>query len=274
MRDATALRSKAVATASDTTRAHLPDRLFTGYLVAALSMLVVPFLLSYAIWVVTGEWAVRTAYQDVAPIAHASHAIVGVLLLAAFPVQAMLGLRAAGGRAPGKAARAWHRRHGRILVPVYLLYVATGMAMLWDSSVLARGVASLASVLQITVLVGASTACFVLAWQAARRGDIATHMDHILFALVAVANISVGRLVIASFKVLGIEPGAVTLPGGAEGFVSAGEFGAMTTMALLAAFWLSYAAKRGIVVSQWPKTAAFLALPLFWPITLVPGLGQ
>lgn len=274
MRDATADRLEAGTTARDATRADVPDRLFTAYLVAALIMLVVPFLLSYAIWVVTGEWAVRTAYQDVAPIAHASHALVGVLLLAAFPLQAMLGLRAAGARAPAQAVRIWHRRHGRLLVPVYLLYVATGMVMLWDSSVLARGVASLASVLQITVLVGASTAYFVLARHAARRGDIATHMDHILFALIAVANISLGRLVIASFKVLGIEPGAVTLPGGAVGFVSAGEFGAMTTMALLAVFWLSYAAKRGIVVSQWPKTAAFLALPLFWPITLVPGLGQ
>lgn len=274
MMDARSLGMQDGGAALDAARPGGLDRLFTWYLGAALVMLVVPFLLSYAIWVVTGEWAVRTAYQDVAPIAHASHALIGVVLLAAFPVQAILGLRAAAGRGAGRAVRAWHRRHGRILVPVYLLYVATGMIMLWDSSVLARGVASLASVLQITVLVGASTAYFALAWRAARLGDIATHMDHILFALVAVANISLGRLVIASFKVLGIEPGAVTLPGGAVGFVSAGEFGAMTTMALLAVFWLSYALRRGIVVSQWPKTAAFLVLPLFWPITLVPGLGQ
>ncbi len=258
---------------SDNARSSGPDRLFTIYLVAALVMLVVPFLLSYAIWVLTGEWAVRTAYQDVAPIAHASHALAGVVLLAAFPVQALLGLRAAR-RGSAGAALAWHRAHGRVLVPLYLLYVTTGMVMLWDSSVIARGVASLASVLQITLLVGASTVYFVLAWRAARGGDIALHMDHILFALVAVANISLGRLVIASFKVLGIEPGDVTLPGGAVGFVSTGEFGAMTTMALLALFWLAYAAQRGILGSQWPKTAVFLALPLFWPITLVPGLGQ
>lgn len=253
-------------------RSPVPNRLFTGYLIAALIMLVVPFLLSYAIWLVTGEWAVRTAYQEIAPIAHASHALVGVFLLIAFPVQALLGLRAAaddGGRGDD-----WHRWHGRVLVPLYLLYVATGMIMLWDSSVIARGVASLSSVLQITVLVGASTAFFVLAWRAARRGDIEAHMDHILFALIAVANISLGRLVIASFKALGIEPGAVTLPNGMIGFVSAGEFGAIATMAILGVFWLTYATQRGIVTAQWGKTAAFMALPVFWPITLLPGLGQ
>lgn len=250
-------------------RSAVPDRLFTGYLIAALTMLVVPFLLSYAIWLVTGQWAVRTAYQEIAPVAHASHALVGVLLLVAFPVQAILGLRTASGRGAD-----WHRRQGRVLIPVYLLYVATGMIMLWDSSVIARGVASLSSVLQITVLVGASTAFFVLAWRAARRGDIAAHQDHILFALIAVANISLGRLVIASFKALDIEPGAVTLPNGTIGFVSAGEFGAMATMAILAVFWLTYAIQRGILRRQWGKTAAFMVLPVFWPITLLPGLGQ
>ena len=269
-----ALRNPQIASAAAAPkRSGTPDRLFTIYLTTALIMLVVPFLLSYAIWVVTGQWAVRTAYQDIAPVAHASHAVIGVLMLAAFPVQAMLGLRTARGNRAGVAAQ-WHRRQGRILIPLYLLYVATGMLMLWDSSVIARGVASLSSVLQITVLVGASTGFFVLAWRAARRGDIAAHMDHILFALIAVANISLGRLVIASFKALGIEPGEVVLPNGAVGFVSAGEFGAITTMAILGIMWLSYAIQRGIVRTQWAKTAAFLALPVFWPITLLPGLGQ
>ena len=268
--------TRAAPEASPAALAQPPRRLFTGYLVATLLMLVVPFLLSYAIRAVTGEWAVRTAYQDVAPVAHATHALVGVFLLVAFPLQALLGLRISGGRArpASVASRDWHRRQGRIVVAVYLAYVATGMVMLWDSSVVGRGVASLASTLQITLLVGASAVCALLAWRAARRGDIALHMDHVLFALIAISNISLGRLVIASFKVLGIEPGAVELPGGAVGFVSAGEFGAIVTIALLALFWLSYAARRGILRSQWGKTATLAVLPLFWPVVFIPGLGQ
>ena len=85
---------------------------------------------------------------------------------------------------------------------------------------------------------------------------------------------SLGRLVIGSFKALGFEPGEVALPGGAVGFISAGEFGAITTITLLALFWLSYAARRGIVFSQWGKTASLAVLPLFWPVVLIPGLGQ
>lgn len=277
MGGAASIQQRTASTADGFAPAYPPGRLFTGYLALALIVLVVPFLLSYAIWAVTGEWAVRTAYQDVAPVAHATHALVGVFLLLAFPVQALLGLRIARRgtvAADGNAGRAWHRRQGRIVVALYLAYVATGMVMLWDSSVVGRGVASLASTLQITILVGASAVCFALAWRAARRGDIAQHMDHVLFALIAISNISLGRLVIASFKVLGIEPGAVALPGGSVGFISAGEFGAITTIALLALFWLSYAVKRGIVFSQWGKTATLAVLPLFWPIVLVPGLGQ
>ncbi|WP_119165442.1 hypothetical protein [Algihabitans albus] len=275
MSDAVSVRHPAVSAAERS--ASPPRRLFTRYLIAALFLLVVPFLLSYAIFAVTGEWAVRTAYQDVAPVAHATHALVGVLLLVAFPLQALLGLKITGKRSAaqrGSAKRTWHRRQGSFVVALYLAYVATGMVMLWDSSVVGRGVASLASTLQITVLVGASAIYFALAWQAARKGDIALHMDHVLFALIAISNISLGRLVIASFKGLGIEPGAVVLPGGAVGFVSAGEFGAITTIALLAALWLSYAAQRGIVFTQWGKTAALAVLPIFWPIVLVPGLGQ
>ena len=259
-----------------------PRRLFTGYLIAALVMLVLPFLLSYAIWAVTGEWAVRTAYQDIAPIAHTTHALVGVFLLVAFPLQALLGLKMTGqrtGRAGANRSdsgrnRTWHRRQGSIVVAVYLAYVATGMVMLWDSSVIGRGVASLASTLQITVLVGASAVCLALAWRAARSGDIGRHMDHVLFALITISNISLGRLVIGSFKVLGIEPGEVMLPGGGVGFISAGEFGAITTITLLALFWLSYAVRRGIVFTQWGKTASLAVLPAFWPVILIPGLGQ
>ena len=274
MGDTASIQHQAVSRSGSFTSTSSPDRLFAGYLACALLVLVVPFLLSYAIWAVTGEWAVRTAYQDVAPVAHATHALVGVFLLVAFPVQALLGLKIAGRGPVEPGRRSWHRRQGSIVVTLYLAYVATGMVMLWDSSVVGRGVASLASTLQITVLVGASAVCFALAWRAARRGDIAQHMDHVLFALIAISNISLGRLVIASFKILGIEPGAVVLPGGAVGFVSAGEFGAITTIALLAVFWLSYAAQRGIVFSQWGKTATLAVLPLFWPIVLVPGLGQ
>ena len=277
MSDAASVQKRAVSRPGGFAPTYPPDRLFAGYLACTLLVLVVPFLLSYAIWAVTGEWAVRTAYQDVAPVAHASHALVGVFLLVAFPVQALLGLKIARKGVSGHgggASRTWHRRQGSIVVTLYLAYVATGMVMLWDSSVVGRGVASLASTLQITVLVGASAVCFALAWRAARRGDIAQHMDHVLFALIAISNISLGRLVIASFKTLDIEPGAVALPGGAVGFVSAGEFGAITTIALLSIFWLSYAAQRGIVFSQWGKTATLAVLPLFWPIVLVPGLGQ
>ncbi len=246
-------------------------RLYGLYLNAALILLVLPFGLSYAIWLATGEWAVRTAYQEVAPVAHTAHALVGLVLLLLFPLQALLGRRIGKDR---PRTRLWHRRQGRVIVPLYLAYAATGMVILWDSSVVGRGVASLSSVLQITVLITASAVAFAAAWRAALAGDIPRHMDHVLFALIALTNVSVGRLVIASFKVAGLEPGAVALPGGAVGFVSDGEFGAMVTMALVIVFWLSYAARRGIVRSQWGKTAALLSMPLFWPVVLLPGLGQ
>lgn len=265
--------ARAHAGASRPARGRLAEpggRLFTVYLLVTLALLVIPFGISYAIWLATGEWAVRTAYQDVAPVAHTAHAVFALALLLAFPVQALAGLRAAR---TGRLA-AFHRLEGRVLVPAYVLLVATGMVILWDSSVLARGVASLSSVLQITVLITASAVSLVAAWRAARAGAIGRHMDHVLFALVALTNVSVGRLVIGAFTVAGLEPGPVTLPWGAVGFVSDGEFGAIVTMAIVVVLWITYGAARGILRSQWGKTAVVGSLPLFWPIVLLPGLGS
>jgi hypothetical protein len=159
-----------------------------------------PLTASYVKWMLIGKWLVGRFGESSDHLFFLFHTMAGLAVFAALLLQYSLGFSAVK---DGGSRAVLHRYLGRFLIIAFILFAAQGLYVEWRASIFDMHLHAVYASATLLILGGLCAYALISAWLNIRSGNVAEHMNDIVYFTIILSGIGFIRVYSALLMLCG-----------------------------------------------------------------------